>query len=154
MTKADSFLSRRKLLVGMGAAATAAAAIEISPLGNNVATTTRNLVRSQPILSRLLLSLANAGYDEWLDQVGSTFLVGGGTRLKLIAVNAYPTLGERPAGFARDRAFLAKFDVQDGGTMAGDLIYTATHPQYGAFQLFLSASSDPALPQRMTALFN
>lgn len=113
-----------------------------------------NLVRGQPMLRRMLLSLADAGYQDWLDQVGSTFAVGGGTSLKLVAVDAFNAIGARPASLGRDRAFLVKFDVQNGGTMAGDLIYTAIHPRYGAVPIFLSAANDPSLRHRMTAVFN
>ena len=147
-------VSRRTLLAGTGAAAITTGAILVSPLRSVVAMTARDMVRQQPILRRMLLSLADAGYDEWLDQVGSIFSVGGGTSLKLVAVEGFNTLGTRPMRLGRASAFLAKFDVQNGGTMAGDLIYTANHPQYGPFQIFLSASTDPRLPNRMTALFN
>jgi hypothetical protein len=154
MEQTGSFLGRRKLLIGLGGVAAAAVALMASPFRAVLAMTARDLVRSQPTLRRLLLSLADGGYDEWLDQVGSTFSVGGGTSLKLVAVSAFASVGQRPMSLSRDRAFVAKFDVQNRGTMAGDLIYTTSHPRYGAFRIFLSASSDPNLPHRMTALFN
>ena len=149
----ESFLVRRTLLIGIGGAAATTAAIVVSPIRAVIAMTARDLVRQQPALRRMLLSLANAGYNEWLDQVGTIFSVGGGTALKLVAVEGFNTMGTRPIRL-RDRAFTAKFDVQNGGTMPGDLIYTASHPRYGPFQIFLSASTDPRLPHRMTALFN
>ena len=37
--------------------------------------------------------------------------------------------------------------------MAGDLIYTISHPEYGPFRIFLSASG-PATPGAMLAVFN
>jgi hypothetical protein len=154
MEKTGYFLSRRKLLIGLGGVAAGAAALMASPFRSIIAMRTRELVRNQPMLRRLLLSLAAAGYDEWLDQVGTVFTASGGTGLKLVAVTAFNSAGLRPIGLARDRAFIAKFDVQNRGTMAGDLIYTVSHPSYGPFQIFLSASSDPNLPHRMTALFN
>ena len=154
MEKAESFLSRRKLLAGLGGVTVGAVALMATPFRSVIAAATREMVSSQPLLGRLLLSLADAGYDEWLDQVGSIFAVGGGTSMKLVAVTPFDTVGTRPAGLGRDRAFIAKFDVQNGGTMAGDLIYTATNPRYGAFSIFLSGSSDPALRNRMTAVFN
>jgi hypothetical protein len=154
MEQTRSFLSRRKLLIAVGGVATLAVAFMASPFRSTIGATARNLVRQQPTLRRMMLSLGDAGYGEWTDQVGSTFLVGGGTNLKLVAVSALASGGARPANLGRDSAFIAKFDVQNGGTMAGDLIYTALHPQYGAFQLFLSGSSDPSLPHRMTAIFN
>jgi hypothetical protein len=154
MEKTGSFLSRRKLLVGVGGVAAAGVALMASPFRAVIAISARNLVRNQPTLRRLLLSLADAGYDEWLDQVGTVLTASGGIGLKLVAVTALDSAGARPMRLARDRAFVAKFDVQNRGTMAGDLIYTASHPRYGPFQIFLSASSDPNLPHRMMALFN
>ena len=147
-------LSRRAALAGLGGVVAATAAIVVSPLRTVVAMTARDMVRQQPTLRRMLLSLADAGYEEWLDQVGSVFSIGGGASLKLVAVTAFNDLGTRPMRLGRDHAFLAKFDVLGGGSMAGDLIYTASHPLYGALRIFLSASTDPRLPNRMTALFN
>jgi hypothetical protein len=154
MEQTRSFLSRRKLLVGLSGIAAASVALMASPFRAVIAMTTRDLVRSQPVLRRMLLSLGDAGYDEWLDQVGTTFAVGGGTNLKLIGVSAFNNVGQRPIRLGRSQAFQAKFDVQNGGTMAGDLIYTALHPRYGAFNIFLTASSNPNTPHRMTAIFN
>jgi hypothetical protein len=154
MERTESILSRRKLLVALGGVAAAAIALMASPYRAVIGKSARNLVRRQPALRHMLLSPADAGYDEWAEQVGSVFSVGGGTSLKLVAVTAFDSPGPRPISLARDSAFLAKFDVQNRGTMAGELIYTASHPSYGAFPIFLSASSDPNLPHRMTALFN
>ena len=154
MALLESFLARRSVLVGIGSAITATTAVMLSPLRTVISLTARDMVRSQPTLRSLLLSLADAGYEEWLDQVGTIFTIGGGTSLKLVAVSAFNTLGTRPMRLSRTSAFVAKFDVQNGGTMAGDLIYTASHPRYGAMRIFLSASADPRLPYRMTALFN
>jgi hypothetical protein len=154
MEQTESFLSRRKLLIGLGGVAAASVALLASPFRAVIAMTSRDLLRSQPILSRRLVSLADAGSDDWLDQVGSVFALGGGTSMKLVAVSTFAAAGQRPMRLGRNQAFQAKFDVQNRGSLAGDLIYTASHPRYGAFQIFLQASSDPRLPQRMTALFN
>jgi len=154
MAFVESFLARRSVLIGLGGTIAATTAVIVSPLRTVAALTARDLVRRQPTLRSLLLSLADAGYDEWLDQVGTIFTIGGGAGLKLVAVEAFNTQGTRPMRLARSSAFVAKFDVQNGGTLAGDLIYTASHPRYGAFRIFLSASPDPRLPYRMTALFN
>jgi hypothetical protein len=154
MEQTGSFLSRRKLLIGASGATVAAAALVSVPFRAVIGNGARDLVRNQPALRRLLLSLGDAGYAEWADQVGSLFSVGGGTALKLVAVTAMASGGQRPSNLGRGSAFLAKFDVQNGATMAGDLIYTANHPSYGPFRIFLSASADPRLPHRMTALFN
>ena len=153
MGKIQSFLSRRGVLVALGGVAAAAAAIVTRPIQMIIGGTARDVVRSQPIFSRLLLSLADAGYNEWYDQVGTMFTVGGGATMKLVAVNAMYARGLRPANLNRSVAFVASFDVQNRGTMAGDLIYTASNPYYGPFRIFLQAP-DPRQPQRMTAVFN
>jgi hypothetical protein len=153
MEQTKSILSRRKLLAGVAGTAAASAALMALPYRAVIALTFRDLVRQQPVLRRMLLSLADAGLEEWQDQIGTTFTVGGGTSLKLVGVSAMRSVGTRPLRVTRSQAFLAMFDVQNRGTMAGDLIYTAMHPRYGAFSIFLQAS-DPRLPHRMTALFN
>lgn len=154
MEKTQSFLSRRRILVGAGGVAAVTAAIRISPFGASIDRATRDIVRREPGLRGLLISLADAGHDEWADQIGSVFTAAGGASLKLVAVMALESPGARPMSLARDSAFIAKFDVQNGGTMASDLIYAVSHPQYGALQIFLTASSDPRLPHRMNAVFN
>jgi hypothetical protein len=153
MKLAAYVLSRRGVLLGVGGV-TASVVIVTSPLRNVIALKSRELVRAAPVLSRMLLSLADADYDEWLGQVGAIFTVGGGVSMKLVSVTPLASQGSRPSGVGRARAFMTKFDVQGRGTMAGELIYTASTPNYGAFKIFLSNSTDPNLPQRMTAVFN
>ena len=154
MDKAKFFLSRRGLIAALGGVATAGVLLAATRFRAVIAVTVNNALRSQPLARPITYSLANGTAEQWLEQVGSTFTVGGGTSLKLIGISALSSPGPRPAQVSRSRAFIAKFDVQNGGTMAGDLIYTASHPRYGAFRIFLSASPDPQLPHRMTALFN
>ncbi len=154
MERTGAFLSRRRLLLGLGALATAAAAIVSKPLRTLVLTRSRELVRAQPVLSRLLISLADADFLEWRDQIGTNFAVGGGANMKLVSLIGLAVPGPRPPDLGRSQAFMALFDVQNGGTLAGDLIYTVSPLRYGPFQIFLSASTDPNLPHRMTAVFN
>jgi hypothetical protein len=153
MVKTDALLSRRKLLVTAGVVGTAAVAA-LTPLRTVLINATRDLVKKQPTLRRWIMPLAQAGYDDWLAQVGATFTVGGGTSLKLAGVRAFAAAGTRPSSLSRDRAFVAMFDVQNRRTLPGDLIFTITHPIHGAFQLFLSAAGDPRTPGRMLAVFN
>lgn len=151
MEKAQSKLSRRNVLLGLtgGAAATAVLAPALSP---GVGRKARELaVRSG--VGRRFLSLDNASLREWSEMVGSSFRVTGGYALKLVGVRPLESSGARPWNLGRDRAFLAVFDVLGGMTMAGDLIYSARHPQYGEIPIFLTAG-DPASPGRMHAVFN
>lgn len=153
MHNPDSRLSRRKALVLLGGAVAAAGALAASPFRYAIARRARQAVVSRP-WARGILSLADAGYEEWLGQVGSEFSFGGGGRMRLAGVRAMPARGDRPLRFTRETAFVAFFDPLAGSTMAGDLIYTANHAQYGPLAIFLSASVDLRAPARMVAVFN
>ena len=152
MEKPVTKLSRRNIIVGGGAVA-AVGAIAASPLSVPIARTTQQLIATQT-WARSLLSLADAGYEQWLAVVGSDFALGGGTSMRLIGVSAFPSPGARPMRVGRTSGFLAVFELAGGQTMAGDLIYTAAHSEYGPLPIFLSASSDPRTPARMYAVFN
>lgn len=149
MDGAASPLTRRNLLFGVAGVAVCAA-IALPRLRPEAARGTRGLLAGNP-LTRRLLSLADAGQAEWATQVGSVLSADGGYRLRLEGVRPLPSGGPRPAGLGRERAFLAVFEVLDGMTMPGDLIYTARHGDYGALPLFLSAAGSPS---RMLAVFN
>ncbi|HEV2817865.1 MAG TPA: hypothetical protein VGW40_11680 [Allosphingosinicella sp.] len=149
MEKPSFRLSRRKVIFIVGGAATAVGAL--------LTAATRSLVDSQASsqtggsASRTTVDLATAGYDTWLAQVGTKFSTAG-YDLKLVGIAPLLSTGARPAGL-RDRAFALNFDVAAGRTMAGELIYTISHPQYGPLQLFLSATG-PQTPSRMLAVLN
>lgn len=153
MEKIESRLSRRNLLLVLGGAVAAAGALAASPFRYAIARRGRELAVSQP-WARPFLSLANASYGEWVDQVGSVFTTGGGGRMRLVGVRAMPAPGARPLQLGRGSAFVAYFDSLAGQRMAGDLIYAANHPQYGPLSIFLSASADRRTPARMIAVFN
>ena len=149
MEKQGFRLSRRHTLVALGGAAATAgvvlAASKTTLLGQSGGGS------GSTTAARTTVNLATAGYDTWLAQVGTKF-TGGGYSLKLSGIAPLLSTGTRPAGL-RDRAFALNFDVSGGLTMAGDLIYTINHPQYGPLQVFLSAAG-PQLPARMIAVFN
>jgi hypothetical protein len=154
MDKVESKISRRTMLmVSGGAAAAAVGALAAAPFRNIIVQSARDLVVSVPRL-RGLVSLANGSYEEWLAQVGATFSIGGGTSIQLSGVRALASSGTRPSSVSRQRAFVAFFDPVARATMAPDLIYTASHAQYGPLQMFLSAAPAPAAPARMLAVFN
>jgi hypothetical protein len=138
------------LIVGGGAFA-AIGAVIAAPFNAVIGRRAREFVRARPVLGRSV-SLASASYDIWAAQVGAAFAVGGGQGITLAGVRALESSGPRPPG-ARDRAFVALFDVRGAGTMAGDLIYTVSHSEYGPLQVFLS-TADARTPGRMMAIFN
>lgn len=151
MEQAESHPSRRNVLFVLGGAALAAGAVIAAPVRDLIAGATQSLVNGAAA-PRGTVNLASASYEQWLAQVNTNFAVAGGSPLKLLGVEALNSTGQRPAGL-RARAFALTFNVSGGGTMAGDLIYTISHPQYGALRIFLTAA-DPRTPTRMLAVFN
>ena len=149
MEQARATLSRRNILITMGAAGAGAIALLGTKFRPAVTRQARKVLAASP-LTRGMLSLSQAEMEEWSTQIGSTFAVGGGYALKLAGVRPMLSEGERPAEL-RDRAFAAVFDVTRGRAMPGNLIYTVSHPQYGPLQLFLSETSSP---RQMIAIFN
>ncbi|MDQ4088275.1 MAG: hypothetical protein M3177_09760, partial [Pseudomonadota bacterium] len=141
MERTSSTLSRRNILAGLAGVAVTAV-VATTAFRPSVGERARRVLASNG-LTRRFLSLADAEQGEWQAQVGSVFSVEGGYRMRLAGVRPLQSVGARPPEATRDRAFVAVFEVADGMTMAGDLIYTATHPQYGRLPLFLSASGDP-----------
>jgi hypothetical protein len=148
----DTGLSRRKMMLVTGGAIAGAGALVAAPFRGPIKNVARGTIVSSGI-GRAFLSLANADYDEWLGVVGTSFSLGGRTNVQLVGVRALPTSGRKPQG-VRGQGFAAFFDPPTGQSVAPDMIYTATHSQYGPTQIFLSATSDPRTPGRMVAVFN
>jgi len=148
----ESKVSRRNLLMVAGGAV-AVGAIAASPV-RQVLTRTAEAVTGGRLLPLRSISLASASYEQWAEQVGSTFALGGGTSMQLIGVRALQSGGARPASLSRSRAFVAFFEPMARQTIAGDLIYSVSHAQHGALQIFLTESADPQTPARMLAVFN
>ena len=95
--------------------------------------------------------LPYAEYGDWKAQVGTSFKAHSGHVLKLADVQAFRQEGARPAEL-RDRAFVARFDVTEGGALVEDL-YGIAHAEGGAFDMFLTTAG-PDMPLRMLAVFN
>jgi hypothetical protein len=144
-----STVSRRNLLAGLAGVAVTAV-LATAAFRPTVGERARRALAGNGF-TRRFLSLAEAGQREWAAQIGSVFEVQGGGTMRLAGVRALQSSGARPPSVTRDRAFVAVFDVMNGMTMAGDLIYTISHPQYGPLPIFLSASGNP---RRMMAVFN
>jgi hypothetical protein len=150
MEQPETHLSRRNVLFVAGGAALAAGAVFAAPVRELIVSASQSLINGAP--PRTMVNLATASYEQWLAQVNTSFAVSGGNPLKLLGVEPLNSTGQRPGGL-RARAFALAFNVSGGGTMAGDLIYTINHPQYGALRIFLT-SADPGTPTRMLAVFN
>lgn len=146
-------LSRRNVMIAGGGTVAAIGAFAASPLSNPLTSEVRGMLAGQKWV-RGVLSLANATYAEWESMVGATFSLGGGATMRLTGVRALASDGSRPLNVARRQAFLGVFEPGRGQSMAGDLIYTATHPQYGPVQLFLGNAPAPRGAAQMLAVFN
>lgn len=148
----DNKLNRRKMMLVAGGAVAGASALIAAPYRTKIKRVARRVMVNTGV-GRGLLSLGNASYDEWLNEVGATFSLGGGTNMRLVGVRALPTSGAKPDG-VRTQGFAAFFDPTGSQSIAPDLIYTAFHSSYGATLLFLAGTRDPQAPQRMVAVFN
>jgi hypothetical protein len=145
-------LTRRNVMIAGGTAAVAGlGVVALTPLGNPVKAKAREALAASS-WGQSMLSLADGTMAEWQAQVGATFAVGGGTSMRLAGVRPLNSDGERPLSVTRRAAFVAHFDVLGGQSLPGELIYTASHPQYGPLQIFLSESGET--PRRMLAVFN
>lgn len=150
MEKPSFRLSRRSTLVALGGAAVTAGAV-LAASRTTLLSQSGGGSTGSTSGSRTTVNLATAEYETWLAQVNTKF-TGGGYTLKLVGVAPLNSAGVRPDPL-RDRAFALNFDLAAGQTMAGDLIYTISHPQYGPLQIFLSGTG-PQTPSRMLAVFN
>lgn len=145
-------LSRRKMMLVAGGAVAGASALVAAPFRTKIKQVARRAMVNTGV-GQGLLSLANASYDEWMNEVGATFSLGGGTNMLLVGVRALPTSGAKPNG-VRTQGFAAFFDPMGNQSVGPDLIYTVFHPSYGAMLLFLGGTPDPRTPRRMVAVFN
>lgn len=153
MQKPAIGLSRRNVMIAGGGTVAAIGAFAASPLSNPLVSEVRGALAGQAWV-RGILSLANGTFEEWQSLVGANFSLGGGATMRLAGVRALQTSGSRPYGVARRQAFLAVFEPGAGQSMASDLIYTATHAQFGPVQLFMSNAPAARAPARMHAVFN
>lgn len=151
-SQSDSVLTRRNVLIGVGVTAACGIALAAPRIKPQVMRRTREMIARTP--ARIYLPLDYGDYPEWLSAVGNIFVAEGGYQLRLAGVEPLGPAGSRPAEVARDRAFQAAFDVRNGMTMAGGLIYTLVHPTHGRIPLLMTASTDPAMVNRMYAVMN
>lgn len=139
-----SLFSRRFLLFGVGAAAVGGGAMKFA------STEQFSLLLRPRGKGRKGVPLATAARDDWTAQVGTFFTADTGQVLELTDVQGFHTHGERPKHL-RESAFVARFEIKDGGAMLDGQLRRVAHPNGGTFDMFLTAGSDPA---RMLAVFN
>lgn len=147
----DKNLNRRNMLLVTGGAVAGASALVAAPFRESIKSVGRTLTVNSSAPG--FQSLASGSYEQWLNEVGASFALGGASRVKLVGVRALPTYGVKPQG-VRAQGFAAFFEPSAGQSIAPDLIYTATHSSYGPMPLFLARSNDARTPNRMVAVFN
>jgi hypothetical protein len=138
-------LSRRNMLVGLGGATAAGAAVAVQG-GTASFAQALGLTGAGGSTG----DLKNAGYDGWAAQIGSNFSVDTGNVLKLVDVHKSAPQGTRPRSLRPD-SFIASFDISRGGELAEGL-YRVAHSQGGTFDIFLTKGASNSL--RMLAVFN
>jgi hypothetical protein len=136
-------LSRRQVIAGLSSAVAVSAcsgSISLSPSGLSVVQSS-----SRAALNTQTSAGVSKEVAAWQGLVGSMFNAGSHT-LKLTGVEVQPTLGTRPANL-RLQSFVTTFEVIQGGTLQGDLIYTIAND----FDIFLTGSATG--PSQVSALF-
>lgn len=149
MAEILSLFTRRNMILGV--AGTAAVGGVAATQRFTSAETLEEILRPLQ-LGRRGVNLGTANADDWALQVGSTFTAHTGHLLKLVDVQAFRADKSRPAGL-RDKAFVARFDVAEGGAMSGSDLYRMNHPEGGTFEMLLTGGV-PGKPLRMLAVFN
>jgi len=151
-TTTENRLSRRKMMLVAGGAIAGASALLAAPVRQQIKSVARGVMVNTGV-GRGFLSLGDGTYEEWLNEVGATFSLGGRTNIQLVGVRALTSLGAKPQG-VRAQGFAAFFDPAGTQSLASNLIYTVTHPNYGPMQLYLADSRTANAPRRMVAVFN
>ncbi len=149
MAEQMTFVNRRKLLLGLAGGAVVAGGITVQQTG--VADRFADLLRPAGLGQRGV-SLAHGSKDDWALQVGTMFTAHTGHVLKLVDVRGFAERSRRPLGL-RAQAFVARFDITEGGPLVGDHLLTVNHNEGGVFDVLLSAMN-PERPLRMLAVFN
>ncbi|HLL29886.1 MAG TPA: hypothetical protein VK403_02710, partial [Allosphingosinicella sp.] len=156
MSRDSAFPSRRMLLAGLGAGAVGAAAAAAPILSLRLAGGTAG--RRESWWDRTFLSLKAAGLSEWSAVVGETFSLdtqNGSHGLRVVAVNAFPSSGPRPATLGRSEAFSVVFESAAGPPLpAVDRLYQLAHRSYPSLPIHLGAPTTVGQKVRLIAVFN
>jgi hypothetical protein len=156
MSRDSAFLSRRLLLVGLGAGAVGAAAAA-SPVLSLRAVRGAS-PRPASWWDRSFQSLQSAGLAEWSAVVGETFsaeTLNGSHWLRIAAVTAFPGSGSRPAGLGRSQAFSVAFEPVAGSPLPStDSLYQLVHRAHPALAVYMGAPFGLGGKTRLIAVFN
>ena len=151
MAELINLLSRRNLIIGM--AGTAAAGATAAPMFLDPVALMQLL---RPAGARRGGALKSGETGDWTAQRDTIFRLETGQVLKLTDVQAFKSIDRkgtrRPSG-VRSTAFVARFDIKDGGPLVGDRIYRINHAQGGVFDIYLT-TPDASKPLRVDAVFS
>ena len=138
-----------------GGAVAGAGALIAAPFREEIAATARAGADEHADRARGLLSLANAGYEEWAAQVGSIFALGDGTRLHLGRRPGLPVARNAARAASAATARSSPCSIRPGGqSVAPDLIHTASHSAIWAAAALPVGGERRAHARRMLAVFN
>jgi hypothetical protein len=129
-------ISRRNILVGLGAGAIGAASGAASAA-----------VAASPLTA----GSARGEMAAWASRVGEHFAVAGGGTLRLSAVEPLCSGGPMPGG---RRCFAAIFEAAGGRIPDGDATYALASASVPATPLYLGARDDRRGRSRFVAAFN
>ncbi|HEX8378987.1 MAG TPA: hypothetical protein VF619_00390 [Allosphingosinicella sp.] len=148
--KNSSRLSRRAMLVGLGFGVTAvgAFATPVRHLG-----WTEKPARDSRWRDRQKTPLSTAGIEDWRRQIGTEFVLEGGSLVRLAEVQTLSSGGPRPAG-VRGQAFAALFEPVAGKVPPGNRILGVSHAQGGAMKIYFSPCTGKCGGRRLQAVFN
>ena len=151
MSRIQAHMSRRNMLVGLAAAGVIGAIAMAAKTGGGETGST-DAAASGAGGSTRPASLATAEIEHWMAEVGASFDIAF-TRMRLAGVTPLEIEGApRPANL-RQRPFVAVFDLPQGQTLPGNLVYRIVTRNYPAFDIFLDEPAPTAL-RRMRAVFN
>ena len=156
MSRDSAYLSRRRLLAGLGAGAVGAAAAAAPMLSFRAVDSGAG--RRDSWWNRTFLALHSAGFSEWSAVVGETFNLStrnGAHLLRVAAVTAFPRSGRRPVELGRSQAFSVVFETVTGPALpARDSVYQLVHRSYPSMPIYMGAPFRVGQKTRLVAVFN
>ncbi len=148
MPDTSSLFTRRALLATVVGGATIATALAQPRVRRSLGTG----ATFKSAFTSASFSLVRSDHDAWAAQIGSVLQVRGGPSMRIEGIELFADYGRHRANLIRGRAFLVRFELLNGGRLAGDAIYTVSHASQGAFDLYLLTT--PTRPSFVQAVFN
>lgn len=110
------------------------------------------IAAASPPPSRLPKSLRDGDMADWQQVVGRSFRLSGGGRVRLVAVEALPSSGPRPAGL-RSQSFAAVFETA-AGAVEDDRTYRLSNLTLPPVDVHFGPKIQAGARARHIAVFN